>query len=226
MHVDDEDSLHSNCIITIFQGHTDYPLTASGIDGAQRLGDAFRTIKWDFIVCSDLPRTQKTLALIEKQRVQPLIDIQVMVTSIVREVHFGIREGLHKDLTVEDAKRILCEQTGKSEDSIVDSAESEEQVFARQIEFINQLRSRLSDLVNITEEPVKVLCVSHGGFIRRFLSNFSKEKVEAIPNCSITNLHLTYAQDDSFPACRVMHVCESTHLTGDDQTVEEYIWPN
>lgn len=195
------------------KGHSDYPLTEKGITGAQRLGGALRSVSWEYVLCSDLPRTLKTLALVQEQRLQQLVNVQEMITPIIREVNFGIREGLQKDVSVEEARRQLSAKSGVAEDSIIDHGESEDQVRERQKDFLIQLRDVCASLP-ATEGPIKVLCMTHGGFIRRFLNNFSEVVVDAVPNCSITTIHLTYSADmNSLPKCRPVHVCEGKHLS-------------
>ena len=188
--------------------------------------------------------------------------------AVVREVNFGIREGLPKGITVEEARCLWSKKHGVAVETVSDPAESEAEVLMRQRAFLGVLRSAAvsarpgsGSLPQQQEQeqqeerqhlqPVKVLCVSHGGFIRRFLSNFTDAvPVDSIPNCSITTLRIAYRKEeessDWAPICRAMDVCVTDHLQppalfslghelGDEvessssndssSLVEEYTWP-
>lgn len=220
-----------------YQGQSDYPLTEAGILDTDRLGGALRNTPWDFVVCSDLPRCRKTLDLLQEKRQKPL-DLDVHFTSSVREVNFGIREGLPKGTSVEEARVLISQQTGQAAESVEDSAKSEMAVLERQKVFLAELHatlavsaSSLSCSVPLSQSsPVKVLCVSHGGFIKRFLANFANVIVDAVPNCSITTVHIEFLGEKSrgTPLCRVLDVCEQPHLhplqAVPGAVVEEVLW--
>jgi broad specificity phosphatase PhoE len=235
-----------------------------GILGAEQLGAALRGTSWDFVVCSDLLRTRRTWSIIQAQRTQPLIDIEESFNPAVREVNFGVREGLPKDTSVDEAKRIWSQKRGVALEAVTDPAESEAAVLARQQAFLAELRHLLSPRharsalpdsnpadPDVRPPPAKVLCVSHGGFIRRFLANFTDVQVESIPNCSITTIDMVFSGEvgnsDGSPSCRAMDVCQSGHLrppptpssgwalSRDESgsvavaaapSVEEYLWPS
>jgi broad specificity phosphatase PhoE len=57
-----------------------------------------------------------------------------------------------------------------------------------------------STKMNGSEEPHKVLCVSHGGYIKHFLKNFCHDlpHVEKISNCSVTIVTVEWV-DTSHP---------------------------
>lgn len=219
-------------------------MTEAGILGAEQLGSALRNTPWDCIMCSDLPRTRSTLAIIQAHRTLTLHpSVEEQFTAVVREVKFGIREGLPKEVSVEEAKRIWSEKHGGTVESVIDPAESEAEVLIRQRVFLQALRTAAAASLPHHQQqqqqqlqPIRVLCVSHGGFIRRFLSNFTDDvKVDSIPNCSITTLHIVYGAGadagtttgtgtgrdcDDFPdsldvaptMCRAMDVCIVDHL--------------
>jgi broad specificity phosphatase PhoE len=214
---------------------------------------ALRSVPWNFVISSDLLRTRRTLDIIQEMRPQPLEDdIQVIFNPVLREVNFGVREGLQKDISVEEAKRIRSEEKGVSLESVTDSCESEAEVMTRQRAFLDELRALIQAPqahLGTNIAPMKVLCVTHGGFIRRFLANFTNNlnKIDSVANCSITIVHVSYSQDsDGSPICTALDVCETSHLrdiTGASATatadivgggaatstsiaVEEYLWPS
>ena len=202
--------------------------------GAERLGDAIKSVDWDSVICSDLPRTRTTFSIIHSRRTQPLDDVTVHYNPVVREVNFGIREGQPSDMTVKEAKKVVADKLGVGEDTVIDTGESEDDVKNRQLKFLGELGC-LQDLHTENEKvPPKVLCVTHGGFIRRFLSNFANYTANKIPNCSITTIEVTYCSNCDYPPdCRILDVCEVSHLgplvigeeVNSESLVNEYPWP-
>ena len=82
----------------------------------------------------------------------------------------------------------------------------------RQIGFMSELYTDMmkSNSTETDTTDIEVLAVSHGGFIRSFLTNFCKDQMENIPrigNCSYTLLELDYSHyksdSDDFPVITV-----------------------
>lgn len=84
-------------------------------------------------------------------------------------------------------------------DSIVDHAESNEDVINRQKQFIESLVTDIENNVNETEisDFYPVLVVTHGRFIKIFLQYFCSLESNSIENCSITTLDLIITSHDS-----------------------------
>jgi broad specificity phosphatase PhoE len=72
-----------------FQGHTDMPLTAAGVQQAQDAAQALAHCPVDLIVASPLIRALKTAAIVAERLDKPLF-----VDSELKERHFGAFEGL------------------------------------------------------------------------------------------------------------------------------------
>jgi len=176
----------------ILQGSCDFPLTDVGLDEASRTGACLSKIHWDRILTSDLARAKNTCSLIvEKSNKdgQPSIES----TSNLREVCFGVKEMLPKEITKAEARKIVAKREGIHIDKVVDTAESGDQVKKRQLAFIMDLRSTLPS--NGTVIPC-VLAISHGAFIRAFVRNFCENaEPERIGNCGISVFDVTFSND-------------------------------
>lgn len=127
---------------------------------------------------------------------------------LLREMHFGVREALPRGTTVEQAKIIKMKEMNV--DSIEDTAEDFEQLLNRQRTFLST--TMFNDLKDIrlssksTEEDVSIprfLVVSHGGFIKQFLNNFTNFKVTKIENCSATIVDIIYDGENGDLQCTV-----------------------
>ena len=94
------------------------------------------------------------------------------VDERLRERRFGPFEGAPYGT-------IVKEQAGKDADSSdgADTVESERSMVQRGIEFIDELGGAMAGK--------KVIVVSHGGFIRRLLTELTGETIGALPNTSI-----------------------------------------
>lgn len=113
-------------------------------------------------------------------------------SQLLREINFGIRENLPSHVTSDEAKDIVAAKLGVHRDSVVDHAESSEQIISRQTEFFKSLGSRLSAIPSDECKIFKVLCVSHGGFIRHILNHHCNLGLHSIGNCSINIIELIW----------------------------------
>ena len=115
-------------------------------------------------------------------------------TAMLREMSFGIREGLPRSTSVEQARKIIAVQRGWNEsrwNEVDVNEETEEAVRERISLYFDWLSQRIHQhfvsLTNISDSidstrPLRVLIVSHGGFIRRIFRLYSA------PNCVIPKL--------------------------------------
>jgi len=76
-------------VIQAFQGHTDSPLTAKGIQQAKAHADKLEIYKLKQIICSDLSRAAKTASTIAE-----LLNIPMQTDVQLREVYFGFWDGM------------------------------------------------------------------------------------------------------------------------------------
>ena len=193
----------------IRQGHLDYPLTERGVQGALAVGEALKDVPFDAIFSSDLGRgvsvylidsitylskafllftshfiAYKTCELLmsKLKHVSPSISIQS--EPLLREINFGIREGLNVDVSFDEARELLARQRGVSAEDIENEAESDDALFSRHDALLRSVRHRCT-----ASRPHHVLCVTHGGFIRSLLRHRLPGKADfdqKIENCSIT----------------------------------------
>ena len=182
----------------ILQGHCDFPLTDKGLKQCEQVGDALRSVRWTKVFSSDLPRTLRTSQiLLSKSETYDAEGTEMLVADVLlREMNFGVKEMLPRDTEFEAAVQIVALREGIRCEDVIDSAETNSEVKNRQHKFLSEtifpelvaqgfpeksfdastpaiLPSKEDQLVQSQEkENPKVLCVSHGGFIRRFLTNF------------------------------------------------------
>jgi broad specificity phosphatase PhoE len=181
----------------LLQGQCDYPLTEDGMTQADQVGRALSSINFAKLYASDLRRVVHTTEiLLSKSSVHDVRDFQT--SSLLREISFGVRERLPRETTVEEAKRIVSEREGIPIDQVVDSAESFEDLIARQKKFFVEVLHPELKSCSVDSGAPKILCVAHGGFIKRMLKYFTKKVVEGISNCSITILKIEW-KDPSNP---------------------------
>jgi probable phosphoglycerate mutase len=201
------------------QGHCDYPLTELGETQAAQLGKALHTVDWDGIYSSDLTRAVNTLNILLSNGRSNSQSPQIIHTSELREINFGVREALPRGTTVAGAKAILSKRMGVSEDAIENTAEKHREVADRQMRFLKSIRKDIqakeallrSETAGIDDKrpPYKILCVTHGGFIKIFLRKHCKfTPPSKIDNCSQTIITMEYdASGDSEDF--TLHVDES-----------------
>jgi probable phosphoglycerate mutase len=203
----------------ILQGHCDFPLTEKGHRDAALVGTALRHTRWTKIYTSDLTRASNTAQIILSQSKNPK-DLSTLLTTtpLIREVNFGVREMLPRGTTVEEAFQIVAEREGISLEDVTDTAETDEHIIERQKIFLEALFNDLENLPSLsvrenedlTDPPTSfedahetgrplILCVSHGGFIKRFLKNFCGiGSIEKIGNCSISVVHVDWSSPGEF----------------------------
>ena len=186
--------LHINiyivCLLSYQQGHCDFPLTDLGIDQAVKRGHSLKEIHWDYAYSSDLPRASRTAEIILSHSETIFNKDDLMRTALLREISFGVREELPRGTTLYDAKLLVAERQQIPVSEVIDTAETKEQVHRRQVDFIKQLQHHC---MNSNHIPT-ILCVSHGAYIRQFLTTFCPmlPVVSKIGNCSVSIVTVTW----------------------------------
>ena len=122
----------------------------------------------------------------------------------MRELNFGVREALPRSYTKDQAIIEVAKRMNIDVSDVVDTAESLEGVYVRQVEFLTSLGHQLNNIGNKMESstvidrmnniiPIdgsmtKVLCVAHGGYIKSFLRNFCKNITvpDKVQNCAVS----------------------------------------
>lgn len=184
----------------ILQGHCDYPLTDTGILDTINVGLSLSSVFYKLAYSSDLNRAITTANIIlSKLEIKP----DLKMSSLIRELNFGIREKLPRGTSTAEAKQIISRRDSIPIIDIIDNAENGESVFARQQIFIetvfNDYEIYLSpEVVGKNDEIPKILVLSHGGFIKRFLSSFcGLRSIDKIKNCSVSKVVIEkIIQDD------------------------------
>ncbi|WP_029420137.1 histidine phosphatase family protein [Alicyclobacillus macrosporangiidus] len=148
------------------QGWTDIPLNGNGLRQAARLADWLRTTPFTVILSSDLVRAKATAEILAAGRGVPIIlDVDL------RERCFGRIEGTRRDPRA-DARAVIP--------SPQDGAESETQVRQRAERFLARVAA--------SYPHARVLCVSHGGWIRALLRSLGVTHEVSLHNTGITRL--------------------------------------
>jgi broad specificity phosphatase PhoE len=161
----------------IFQGHTDIPLNATGVQQAQALADKVRHWEPDVILCSDLTRAFHTAEYSQMQWRVPLFK-----TPLLREMNLGDAEGLHRD----DVMKLVGPEgwlrwqshLEEDEDFRFPHGESKAEARARMFEYLEKF---------IRENPdfKKIAVSTHGGVLKRVTHGLKGVPIGGveIPNC-------------------------------------------
>jgi len=202
----------------VLQGHCDYPLTDLGEQQAIDAGLRLKDMKWDRIYASDLPRALNTCKSILKQSKFKYPENRIMTTYLVRELSFGVREALPRSVSKLEATEIVAKRLGIPVEDVIDTAESTEACRTRQLEFMGVLGREIKHLLGTSDddmfslddddddtnnsnsnnrkepEPLRILCVTHGGFIKKFLGFFTPKVTTPtkIGNCALSVVEIEW----------------------------------
>lgn len=172
-------------------------------------------MNWTRVYSSDLKRAVHTTSLLLScSTVTEYQEEHILRSEWLREINFGVREGLSRDYNSETAKVEYARRNNLSVEDVIDTAETLDSVRTRQYNFVLQLlhdhAKEASDGSNGNDEVLsmpsssaaesinthdyKVLCVSHGGYIKQFLKNFCVlPATEKIANCSVSIVTIEWA---------------------------------
>ena len=186
----------------ILQGQCDFPLTDSGQLQMGKCGLQLKDVKFDFCLTSDLYRAVHSAAILCSNFVSSLNSEQ---TALLRETCFGLREGLPRSYSLEEASKIVAVQRGWDEarwkelDNGVESEEAIQQRILLALHFIHQRVCQYiasdyqSNNTAISQDQiVRVLIVSHGGFIKKILKLFTDPSIvlHSLHNGSISIVNM------------------------------------
>lgn len=169
-------------------GQKDSPLTKEGIQQAQAKAEVLKSIQFDAIFSSDLPRALKSAEMLKLDR-----DIVIQTSVLLRERSYGRFEGKPSSEMKAELKEKLLEREQLSGDaylsfSIDDDIETPEELVTR---FITQLRE-----IALAYPGKTVLVVTHGGCIRTFLAKLGYADMKKLPPGSFSNAgHVTVLSD-------------------------------
>ncbi len=166
-----------------YQGQSDIPLTDEGKIQAELLSKRLKHEKLDVAYASDLGRTMETAKIIAEQH-----DIEVIPTELMRELSFGIWEGL----TYED----ILQKWPQEYRSWIDNPYYEK---PPEGETLSQLCERVSRFLMKAAKAYpdgRILVVSHAGPIRAVLSVLLNLKQSFFWKFKISNTSLTVIEYD------------------------------
>jgi broad specificity phosphatase PhoE len=163
------------------------------------LGDLLNTKRFRRIYSSDLQRARTTLEL-ALSRCSNIEGIPIEPSEFVREVSYGLFESLPINLSLQEAKLYRAEERGVSVDEVMDDRESAKSIQDRQRQFVQKVVADCAgDFTEVveTEEEYNVLCVSHGGYLKRFFKTICGLKLgdEKIENSSVSIVYIRIDED-------------------------------
>jgi len=140
----------------LIQGHTDTPLSETGINQAECLGKSIADVKFTKAYASDLCRAKRTAELILKHSQNP---VTIVEDNRLRERSYGEMEGKYFQILIDEAAKNgakMWEYTPKGAESFP--------------QFVGRARSAFEDLCkdvekSNAEEPDNYLIVTHGGWL-------------------------------------------------------------
>lgn len=160
----------------LIQGCCDSPLTAEGIQQAQKLHDKLENIPFNACYVSPMHRAIETATTITKDR-----DIPLFINNNLKEFNFGSIEGDSEE-KLRTIYPVLHGQTVDGFDG------NNMQDFTKRI--LNGL-----DEIHKDNKDGNILVVTHSGVITALLntiSNLPEEDIIRIKNCSVTQLEWNY----------------------------------
>lgn len=181
-----------------FQGHTDICLSNTGIQQAYLLQKRFAAEKLDAIYSSDLRRAVDTAAIIAEPH-----QLEVQVCSGLREMNFGIWEGLTY-LEIEKSYPVLL-QTWLNNPATLEVPGGET--------FLGVKERALRILTEIIQKHPQgnLLVVTHGGIIAALICGILQKPLEALWNYRHDNSAFTIlTRKDEEITLELLNDC--THL--------------
>lgn len=151
------------------------PLTDKGVKQAKEVAGKLKKVKFDAVYSSNLLRAQKTAEIIAMEH-----KLEVQTTNLLRERNYGKYEGQSRE-TLETFNKLY--ETMAKEDRkkhrLSDTAETEEEVLARFINFIREAA--------VTHPGKTILVATHGGIMRVFLYHLGYEHLKYFNRSYIRN---------------------------------------
>ena len=153
----------------VVQGQTDVPLNENGLIQARLVGERLKNEPFDVILSSDLQRAAITARAIANGR-------EIIYTPRLREWGLGHWQGknIHLIQEIYPEEHHLY-KTG-SPDFLPEGGESRREFYERAIRFLEDTAEKYAGK--------KILCVTHGGFLRNIILWISGPEVcGAVPPC-------------------------------------------
>jgi len=175
----------------IFYGQLDPELTEKGVRQAEEAKEVLRDFHYDEIYVSDLVRARDTARILNHR------ELEVVETERLRELNFGIFEGLKYDEILERYPQEEALWREQWQDYDYENGESVRELQERAVEFVEEK----------IEEDKDILVVAHWGVINCVLSHYLTGGLEgywkfATDNCGIAVINFR----DKFPVLEGLNI--------------------
>lgn len=167
-----------------YQGQQDSSLSPLGISQAQKVGKYLAEEKIAAIYSSDLARANITAQSIAKHHgINPILDKRL------REMSFGVWEGLTRDEIIEKYPDLFYARYQNSLETKIPGGELPQEVIVRFQEFLNEIVPKHKDET--------IVIVSHGGTLRLNIAHLLHIPIEKsyclrLGNAGISELEFNY----------------------------------
>lgn len=160
----------------LLQGQSDIPLNDYGRELAKQTAEGLKEIPFDRIYSSPLIRAYETAEIIRGNR-----DIEIITDERIKEIAFGVDEGVHKDKVSENFKDFFA-----APEKYIPPAggESYQSLLKRAADFVD------NELVPLSATATRVMIVAHGALnsaLAVYLKGLGVENMweRFIPNCGV-----------------------------------------
>lgn len=182
------------------QGQKDIPLTEKGIEQAKLIGKRLINEGIEKIYTSDLKRAYDTARIIGK-----MLNIKVIPSKELREINFGIWEGLTNDIIKSKFSKEHELWLKNPEMLKVEGAES---ILDLQLRAMNEINKIISD-----ENIDNVLIVSHSATLKAIILGLLNMDIGYFKNMTLNNVSLSIIEFRQYN--RVLSLLNDTsHLKG------------
>ncbi len=182
------------------QGQKDIPLTEKGIEQAKLIGKRLINEGIEKIYTSDLKRAYDTARIIGK-----MLNIEVIPSKELREINFGIWEGLTSDIIKSKFSKEHELWLKNPEMLKVEGAES---ILDLQLRAMNEINKIISD-----ENIDNVLIVSHSATLKTIILGLLNMDIGYFKNITLNNVSLSIIEFRQYN--RVLTLLNDTnHLKG------------
>ncbi len=181
-----------------FQGHSDSPLTPTGVLQAEAVAERMRHEEFDQFYCSDLKRTQDTA-----QAVVRTTGKSFQTDPRIREKNLGVFEGMTVPEIKEQYLDLYIDFKTQGARFVVPEGESTQQLQDRAMACLEALHEQ--------HPGERIVCVTHGGTIRAILKHTLGLSLDSPTRFTINNtsVHQLIRKGDFWV---VQRMCDTEHL--------------
>ena len=172
-------------VLKKIQGQQDILLTDRGIKEANLIGDRLIDEKIDEIYSSDLKRAYDTATIIGKK-----LGLKVTPMKDLREINFGIWEGISNDKLCTEYYDELCLWRKEPEKLRIEGAESLKELQLRTMAAVNKI---INDGVGDN-----ILIVSHSATLKTIILGLLNMDLGYFKNLTLNNVSLTIIENRDY----------------------------